>query len=97
MEGKHHPPRSDSFIYRDGLLGGGAVIHLNRLENLWVDRIIYTHHWRSLLKDLYEEWTMAVGAVRNLSFLVVVCLPAAISTMRVLGRCDVGVSHKIFA
>jgi hypothetical protein len=64
VEDKRHPARSSSYLYRDGMLGGGAGIHLTRLENLWVDRIIYTHHWRALLNDLYQEWTMAVGGVR---------------------------------
>ncbi|KAG8717391.1 hypothetical protein FRC09_014351 [Ceratobasidium sp. 395] len=29
----------------------------SRLENLWVDRIAYTHHWRALLRDLIEKRT----------------------------------------
>ncbi|KAG8716310.1 hypothetical protein FRC08_009617 [Ceratobasidium sp. 394] len=61
VEDKRHPARSSSYLYRNALLGGGPIIHLTRLENLWVDRIIYTHHWRALLHDLYQEWTMAAG------------------------------------
>ncbi|KAG9078980.1 hypothetical protein FRC06_008018, partial [Ceratobasidium sp. 370] len=38
-----------------------ATVEDKRHENLWVDRIIYTHHWRALLHDLYQEWTMAAG------------------------------------
>lgn len=62
VEGRRHPPRLAAFLSRSGLLGGGPEIHLNRLENLWVDRIIYTHHWRALLKDLSDEWTAAAVA-----------------------------------
>ncbi|ELU39186.1 WW domain-containing protein [Rhizoctonia solani AG-1 IA] len=63
VEGRRHPPRSEGYMYKNVLLGGGPVIHLNRLENLWVDRIIYTHHWRGLLNDLIEEWSMAVAGI----------------------------------
>ncbi|CAE6453667.1 unnamed protein product, partial [Rhizoctonia solani] len=61
VEGRRHPLRSEGYMYKSVLLGGGPVIHLNRLENLWVDRIIYTHHWRGLINDLIEEWSMAVA------------------------------------
>ncbi|CAE6440796.1 unnamed protein product [Rhizoctonia solani] len=61
VEGRRHPPRSEGYMYKSVLLGGGPVIHLNRLENLWVDRIIYTHHWRGLINDLTEEWSTAVA------------------------------------
>ena len=63
VEGRHHPGRSPAYLWRSMVLGGGPEIHLNRLENLWVDRIIYTHHWRALLKDLSDEWSFAAGAV----------------------------------
>ena len=62
VEGRRHPPRGSGYLYQSSLYGGGPVIHLNRLENLWVDRIIYTHHWRALLKDLNDEWTGAAIA-----------------------------------
>ncbi|QRV98025.1 WW domain protein [Ceratobasidium sp. AG-Ba] len=62
VEGRRHPFRSSLYLYRSRMLGGGPEIHLNRLENLWVDRIIYTHHWRALLRDLFEEWTSAAVA-----------------------------------
>lgn len=62
VEGRHHPPRPPSYMQRSALFGGGPEIHLNRIENLWVDRIIYTHHWRALLKDLSDEWIVAAGA-----------------------------------
>ncbi|KAG8717007.1 hypothetical protein FRC09_014898 [Ceratobasidium sp. 395] len=59
IEGRRHSVRSSSYLYRSKTLGGGPEIHLNRLENLWVDRIIYTHHWRALLRDLIEKRTSA--------------------------------------
>ncbi|KAG8713145.1 hypothetical protein FRC11_013151, partial [Ceratobasidium sp. 423] len=58
VEGRRHPPPSEGYTYKSMLLGGGPVIHLNRLENLWADRIIYTYHWRGLVSDLIEKWSM---------------------------------------
>lgn len=79
VEGRRHPPRSEGYMYKSVLLGGGPVIHLNRLENLWVDRIIYTHHWRGLIHDLIEEWSMAVAGagVMWASNMVFVASPSA--------------------
>lgn len=89
VEGRRHPPRLAQFLNKSGFLGGGPEIHLNRLENLWVDRIIYTHHWRALLKDLSDEWTAAAIAV---SYDFPFRSARLIQNIMNLGRSDVGVS-----
>ncbi|KAH7311158.1 hypothetical protein B0J17DRAFT_724801 [Rhizoctonia solani] len=76
VEGRRHPSRSEGYMYKSVLLGGGPVIHLNRLENLWVDRIIYTHHWRGLINDLIEEWSTAVAGAGVISNMVFVASPS---------------------
>ncbi|KAG8764062.1 hypothetical protein FRC12_008298, partial [Ceratobasidium sp. 428] len=61
VEGRRHPVRS-LYLHQSKMLGEGPGIHLNRLEDPWVDRIIYTHHWRAFLRDLFEKWTSTLVA-----------------------------------
>ncbi|EUC57446.1 tyrosine kinase family catalytic domain protein [Rhizoctonia solani AG-3 Rhs1AP] len=51
VEERRHPPRSEGYMYKSVLLGAGPAIYPNRLENLWADRIVYTHKWCGLIND----------------------------------------------
>lgn len=76
-------------MQRSALFGGGPEIHFNRIENLWAHRIIYTHHWRALLKDLSDEWIAAAAAVSGW----LVEQKNQLNLNYTSGRTDVGVSE----
>ncbi|KAJ1310055.1 hypothetical protein OPQ81_006807 [Rhizoctonia solani] len=61
VTGQHPPTRTAVFLTLSKLMFNCPVTHLNRLENAWSDRIIYSHHWKKLLGELTEEWIVAAG------------------------------------
>ncbi|CAE6519821.1 unnamed protein product [Rhizoctonia solani] len=55
------PARTALYLQLSKFMFDCPVTHLNRLEHAWTDRIIYSHHWKKLLSELIEEWTVAAG------------------------------------
>ncbi|KAG8697206.1 hypothetical protein FRC09_008010 [Ceratobasidium sp. 395] len=62
VTGQHASNRSSTYLNYSKAMFNGPTIHLDKLEHIWVERIIYTHHWRKLVADLIEEWTGALAA-----------------------------------
>ncbi|KAF8610462.1 hypothetical protein BDV93DRAFT_601466 [Ceratobasidium sp. AG-I] len=61
VTGQHASVRSESYLQFSKLMFDCPVIHLTKLEHVWIERIIYTHHWRKLVTDLIQEWTGALA------------------------------------
>jgi len=62
VTGQHASRRSSTYLGYSKVMFNGPAIHLDKLEHIWVERIIYTHHWRKLVTSLIEEWTGALAA-----------------------------------
>ncbi|CAE6484529.1 unnamed protein product [Rhizoctonia solani] len=61
VTGQRPPTRTARYLQLSKLMFDCPVTHLNRLEQAWTDRIIYSHHWKKLLGELNEEWVAAAG------------------------------------
>ncbi|CCO26350.1 hypothetical protein BN14_00373 [Rhizoctonia solani AG-1 IB] len=61
VTGQHPPTRTARYLQLSKLMFDCPLTHLNRLERVWTDRIIYSHHWKKLLAELNDEWVAAAG------------------------------------
>ncbi|KAG8715997.1 hypothetical protein FRC08_009953 [Ceratobasidium sp. 394] len=84
VTGQHASRRSSSYIAYSKVMFNSPAIHLDKLERIWVERIIYTHLWRMLVADLIEEWTGALAAAAVVWVSDAVLLSTASSLMVII-------------
>ncbi|QRV86426.1 hypothetical protein RhiJN_14444 [Ceratobasidium sp. AG-Ba] len=84
VTGQHASHRSPAYLRYSKAMFEGPSIHLDKLEHIWVERIIYTHHWRKLVTDLIEEWTGALAAAGVVWVTDAILLSTASSLMVIL-------------
>ncbi|CAE6472793.1 unnamed protein product [Rhizoctonia solani] len=61
VTGQRPPARTAFYLQLSKYMFDCPATHLDRLEHAWADRIIYSHYWKKLLKELVEEWAVAAG------------------------------------
>ncbi|KAG8769231.1 hypothetical protein FRC12_005088 [Ceratobasidium sp. 428] len=84
VTGQHASNRASTYLTYSKAMFNGPTVHLDKLEHIWVERIIYTHHWRKLVTDLIEEWTGALAAAGVVWVSDAILLSTASSLMVIL-------------
>ncbi|KAH7340602.1 hypothetical protein B0J17DRAFT_326372 [Rhizoctonia solani] len=84
VTGQRPPARTALYLQFSKYMFDCPATHLNRLEHAWTDRIIYSHHWKKLLRELIEEWVVAAGAACLVWIANIVLLTTRSSTVSLL-------------
>ncbi|CAE6463211.1 unnamed protein product [Rhizoctonia solani] len=84
VTGQRPPARTALYLQLSKYMFDCPATHLNRLEHAWTDRIIYSHHWKKLLRELIEEWVVAAIVAILVWIANIVLLTTTSSTVALL-------------